>query len=151
ILRLYVDCSLRKGLLEPAGWGGALDVEPARPKRLLRRVELGLALLVVGFGVLALAATIPFNLSEPVQVTAHRGYSRVAPENALAAVRKALEAGAEWAEIDVQETADGEVVVLHDRDLLRMTGDKRRLAELTLAELRRLRVRPDFGPKFAGE
>ena len=59
---------------------------------------------------------------ESVKVTAHRGSSARAPENTLSAVRQAITDGADFAEIDVQTTADGEVVVLHDGDLMRMAG-----------------------------
>ena len=58
-----------------------------------------------------LALTVPFTLADNVQVTAHRGYSRVAPQNTLSAIRAAIDVGADWAEIDVQETRDGEVIL----------------------------------------
>jgi glycerophosphoryl diester phosphodiesterase len=151
ILRLYVDCSVRQGLMESGVWGAALDAEPARPGRLLNRVGLGVVCLVAGFAILALAVTLPFNLVSEVKVTAHRGYHRAAPENTRAAIQSAIDAGADWAEIDVQETADGEVVVLHDRDLNRLTGDPRRLAELTLDQLRRLRFLPQYAGDFPDE
>src|SRR5262245_66119900 len=85
----------------------------------------------------------------PVQVTAHRGHARAAPENTLSAMRKAIESGADYAEMDVHLTADGEVVLLHDRDLKRVAGVSRRLDELSFAEVRRLDVGSWFGPAFA--
>jgi glycerophosphoryl diester phosphodiesterase len=54
-------------------------------------------------------------------IWAHRGCSSLAPENTLAAARKAHEAGAHGWELDVQLTADGQVIVQHDRGLLRVT------------------------------
>jgi glycerophosphoryl diester phosphodiesterase len=48
-------------------------------------------------------------------------------------------------------TADGVVVLLHDRDLKRVAGDSRRLTDLTFAEVRRFDVGGWFGPPFAGE
>jgi len=77
----------------------------------------------------------------PARVTAHRAGPKAAPENSLAALRLALEAGADVVEIDVQQSADGQVVLLHDRDLRRVTGDPRDLSQLTLAELQTLRLR----------
>jgi glycerophosphoryl diester phosphodiesterase len=59
--------------------------------------------------------------------------------------------GADTAEIDVQETADGVVVVLHDKDLRRMTGDPRSIWDVTRDDLRSLDSGRLFGPKFAGE
>ena len=53
---------------------------------------------------------------------AHKGFSQAAPENSLSAIRKAIEVGADFAEIDVQETSDGEIVLNHDRDLMRVAG-----------------------------
>lgn len=68
---------------------------------------------------------------------AHRGaHSASAPENTLAAIRAAVELGADVVEIDVRVTRDGEVVLLHDETLERIWGDPRRVAELTLAEVR---------------
>ncbi|MCK6627345.1 MAG: glycerophosphodiester phosphodiesterase [Anaerolineae bacterium] len=53
---------------------------------------------------------------------AHRGASSLAPENTLAAARKALEIGADLWELDVSVTTDGELVVLHDDSLVRTTN-----------------------------
>lgn len=58
----------------------------------------------------------------------------IAPENSLAAFAAAAEAGY-GIELDLQLSADGQVVVLHDPDLKRVAGDPRRVAELTYAEL----------------
>jgi glycerophosphoryl diester phosphodiesterase len=86
-----------------------------------------------------------------VQVTAHRGNARAAPENTLSAMRKAIENGADYAEMDVHMTADGVVVLLHDRDLKRVAGVSRRLDELTYDEVRKLDVGSWFDPAFAAE
>jgi glycerophosphoryl diester phosphodiesterase len=87
----------------------------------------------------------------PVQVTAHRGHARAAPENTLSAMRKAIESGADYAEMDVQLTADGKIVLLHDRDFKRVAGDSRRLSDLSYDEVRQLDVGSWFDPAFAGE
>ncbi len=105
-------------------------------------------LIVVGAGAVVLPR---FVSARPVEITAHRGCSRVAPENSLSAFRKAIEAGADWAELDVQETADNVIVVMHDRDLMRMAGDPRRVSDLTLAELKTVDIGSKFSPEFAGE
>ena len=59
---------------------------------------------------ISLSLVESLNLKHEVAVTAHRGSSKRAPENSLSAVRKAIEDGADFAEIDVQETADGVVL-----------------------------------------
>src|SRR5262249_39012972 len=86
-----------------------------------------------------------------VRVTAHRGHARAAPENTLSAIRKAIESGADYAEVGVQQTADGVVVLLHDRDLKRVAGVSRRLDEMSYDEVRKLDVGSWFDPAFAGE
>lgn len=87
----------------------------------------------------------------PVKVTAHRGHARAAPENTLSAIRRAIESGADYAEIDVQRTADGAIVLLHDRDFVRVSGDPRRLTDMTLDQIRELDVGRWFSHAFVGE
>ncbi len=71
---------------------------------------------------------------------AHRGlHGNGIPENSLAAFGKAADMGF-GIELDVQLSADGEVVVFHDYTLERMTGDGRKLSALTLEELKKLRL-----------
>jgi len=88
-------------------------------------------------------------------IIAHRGARSLAPENTIAAARKALELGADMWELDVGMTADGELLVIHDSTLTRTSNvkkifPKRRpwsLHEFTLEEIRKL----DFGTWFAEE
>ena len=75
---------------------------------------------------------------------AHRGASGTFPENTLSAFRAAIDAKADMCELDVQLTRDGAVVVIHDDTVDRTTDGKGEVAELTLAELKRL----DAGAKF---
>jgi glycerophosphoryl diester phosphodiesterase len=98
-----------------------------------------------------LAVYSDLEVKQDVQVTAHRGSSLRAPENSLAAIAAAIEDGADYAEIDVQETADGEIVLLHDLDLLRVTGVNRKIWEVELAELQELDAGSWFSPEFADE
>ncbi|MFZ1754804.1 MAG: glycerophosphodiester phosphodiesterase family protein [Caldilineaceae bacterium] len=69
---------------------------------------------------------------------AHRGDSAHAPENTLAAFRSAIEAGADMLEMDVQRSADGHLVVIHDTTVDRTTNGSGRVADLTLAQLQAL-------------
>jgi glycerophosphoryl diester phosphodiesterase len=73
-------------------------------------------------------------------IIAHRGASALAPENTLAAFRRAVADGAEGIEFDVRLAKDGEPVVFHDASLKRLTGAKERVAQLTAAELGRVDV-----------
>ena len=145
LLRLYVQRGLRLGLLQADHWADNLGPAPtAQPRRLLRRMEWGLAGAAMGGAVALLALTTTFNLQKDVEVTAHRGNSRAATENSLAAIQKAIEVGADWAEIDVQLSKDGQIVLNHDRDLARVYGDRRAVGALGLDELKRLKPRPRF-------
>jgi glycerophosphoryl diester phosphodiesterase len=89
--------------------------------------------------------------AKAVAITAHRGYHASAPENSLAAFRAAIDAHADYSELDVQRTRDGAVVVLHDADLMRMAGDARRIGALTLDELAGIDIGRKSGPAYAGE
>ena len=82
---------------------------------------------------------------------AHRGASAVAPPNTLAAFEKAAALGADGIELDVHLSADGEPVVIHDFTVDATTDGSGRVAQLTLAQLKRLDAGAHFGPAFAGE
>ncbi len=84
-------------------------------------------------------------------VIAHRGASARAPENTLVAYREAMALGALIAETDVHLSADGEVIVIHDRTVDRTTGGTGAVAEMTLAQIRELEAGSWKGPQFAGE
>jgi glycerophosphoryl diester phosphodiesterase len=73
-----------------------------------------------------------------VLIIAHRGDSAHRPENTLASFASALEVGAEIIELDVQLTADREVVVIHDPTLERTTNGSGRVGDRTFAEIRAL-------------
>lgn len=93
------------------------------------------------------------DLDRPIalEITGHRGAASVAPENTLPAVEMAARLGADRAEIDVMLTGDGQVVVFHDTDMRRLGNDPRRVADMTLDELRGFDVGMWFDPSFAGQ
>lgn len=82
---------------------------------------------------------------------AHRGLSAHAPENTLAAVQAAHDAGCRWVELDVQLLGDGTPVIWHDSGVKRCAGAGGRLSRLDLAAARRLDAGRWFSPAFAGE
>lgn len=86
-----------------------------------------------------------------VKITAHRGASGLAPENTLAAIRLAMEIGADFAEIDVQESADGEIFLLHDDSINRTTDQKGNIWELTSADLRAADAGSWYSRQFVNE
>ncbi len=81
----------------------------------------------------------------------HRGASRVAPQNTLAAFRRAAELGADGVELDVHLTAEGIPVVIHDARVDATTDGKGRVAELTLPQVKELDAGAHFDAAFAGE
>ena len=74
------------------------------------------------------------------KLTSHRGAAGLAPENTLSAVRKGLATNADRIEIDVRQSKDGEVIVLHDRTLNRTTTGRGTLTHFNLSELKQLKV-----------
>ena len=83
-------------------------------------------------------------------VVAHRGFSSAAPENTLAAFRRAAQLGV-MMELDVTLAATGEVVVIHDDTLERTTTGAGRVSETPWDALRTLDAGSWFGPEFAEE
>ena len=120
----------------------------AHPGRLAWALELGVIAFALSQAWLIVNS---FELRDEVAVIAHRGSSMAAPENTLAAVEQALADGADYVEIDVRLTADGEVVLFHDRSLTRLTGDPRNLGDVTREELATFDVGSWFGDAFQGE
>lgn len=90
-------------------------------------------------------------MKRPPWLCAHRGASGTAPENTLAALRRAIELGVGMAEVDLQLTADGHLVLFHDTDLDRTSNGRGPLHRSTLAALRTLDAGSWFSPRFAGE
>lgn len=82
---------------------------------------------------------------------AHRGLSCKYPDNTLVAFRKAVEAGADFIELDVQTSRDGHVVVFHDTTVDEMTDGVGAVHDLTLDELKRLDPKCRFLPDVRGE
>jgi glycerophosphoryl diester phosphodiesterase len=91
------------------------------------------------------------NLKRDIAVTAHRGSSMDAPENTLSAVRKAISDTADYAEIDVQATSDGVVVLIHDGDLMRIAAVDRKINEISFDELMGIDIGSWFSPAFRNE
>ena len=85
------------------------------------------------------------------RVIAHRGFSGAAPENTLAAVRAAIDLGADMAEIDVTLSSDGQVVVIHDTTLQRTTNGHGDVLKFSLADLQKLDAGSWFSKAFTGE
>ncbi len=85
------------------------------------------------------------------EVTAHRGASAFYPENTMRAFEGAKALGADWIELDVQQSKDGQLIVIHDSNFKRTTGVDANTWELTYEEIAQLDAGSFFAPAYAGE
>ncbi|WP_171124369.1 MULTISPECIES: glycerophosphodiester phosphodiesterase [unclassified Ruegeria] len=130
--------------------------EPPHPEPGSLRVPLFTA---VGGAVVAVLIGLWFgqHLLEQVQapdraeVIGHRGAAALRPENTMAAVLKAIEDGADWVEIDVQETADDVVIVAHDSDFMKLAGVPTKVWDVTMEEVAEIDIGSWFDPEYAEE
>ncbi len=86
-----------------------------------------------------------------MEVTAHRGASVSYPENTMSAFIGAKEMGADYIELDVQQTKDKEIIVSHDTNLKRVTGVNKEVIDLDYSEIEKLDAGSFFDKKFKGE
>jgi len=84
-------------------------------------------------------------------VMGHRGASADCPENTMIAVKKALEYGADYSEIDVHQTQDGKIILMHDETLDRTTSGMGYVWDHTWEEIRSMDAGSWFGEEFTGE
>lgn len=122
--------------------------------KIARLLKVGwvVALIFALLSVFAAYQIISANQTDKeVGITAHRGSSITAPENTMAAIMLAVDEGSDYVEIDVQETKDGTVVLVHDKDLLRVFGIKKGIWEVTFDELRDLDSGGWFSPEFSDQ
>lgn len=117
--------------------------------------------LLVGTGMALSLLLSPFSQSfaeEPtvgerkqVSNVAHRGATAYSPENTIAAFDLAVDMKADYIEIDVQRSKDGELVLIHDTTVDRTTDGTGKVGDLTLEQLRSLDAGSWKGEQFAGE
>jgi glycerophosphoryl diester phosphodiesterase len=88
---------------------------------------------------------------DPTEIIAHRGGAWQVPENSMVAFERGIADGADWLELDVQENADGTVVVEHDRDFMRAAGVRLEVWEATDADLETIDIGRLVAPEFSGQ
>ena len=148
----YQVISRRKGCME--GWEFATAGRNVRFSKKTGLALLGLFLAMSGFFLFDAAYNGNFiskSVAVQTRITAHRGSSSGAPENTMAALEKAVEEMADRAEIDVQETADGVIVLCHDTSLKRVAGVNKKVSDLTLEQIKKLDVGSWFSSEYQGE
>ncbi len=109
---------------------------------------LGLNLSYV-YSVFTGKANFRLALFQNPTVMAHRGLSADAPENTLYAFSDAISVGADFIELDVQQTRDGVLVVMHDSNLKRTTGVNKDIWDVDYADIQNLDVGSWFDPAYA--
>ena len=148
----YQVISRRKGRME--GWEFATAGRNIQFSKRTGLALLGLFLAMSGFFLFDAAYNGNFiskSVAVQTRITAHRGSSSGAPENTMAALEKAVEEMADRAEIDVQETADGVIVLCHDTSLKRVAGINKKVSDLTLEQIKKLDVGSWFSSEYQGE
>jgi len=85
------------------------------------------------------------------KITAHRGASITAPENTMSAFTNAIDDVADYIELDVKETKDGVVIVIHDASLKRTTGVNKNVWEVDYDYIKTLDAGSWFSEEYAGE
>ncbi|WP_229254361.1 glycerophosphodiester phosphodiesterase family protein [Dyadobacter sp. NIV53] len=92
-----------------------------------------------GFITKSLSQTLPES-KHTLVVIAHRGNHVNVPENTLASYKLAIVAGADYVEVDLRTTKDGHLIVLHDSKVDRITNGQGKISEMTLEEVKKLKV-----------
>jgi glycerophosphoryl diester phosphodiesterase len=119
--------------LSPRAWAGVATVA---------------VLVAIGIGFVAFLVD---RNQRPALVIAHRGSSLTAPENTLAAFRLAAEQQTDFVELDVQESADGQVVVAHDSDLMKVARYPGKIWEADSAALEKIDIGSFKSPSYSAE
>jgi glycerophosphoryl diester phosphodiesterase len=114
---------------------------------LIKTVQAAAACCI--FAGIALAQA-PVTPSPKIVVISHRGEHLHHPENTMPAFQAAIDAGADFYEVDVQTTSDGKLVLMHDRTVDRTTAATGMIKDMTFDQMRALDAGAKFSPQFAG-
>ena len=150
VIRLYD--ALAVAPQKSLDWEGADALGERREWRVsMKTLVGGLVVAAAVAGLVGAFFVDTIRLDADVLVIAHRGAAGAAPENTLASIERAILDGTDLVEIDVQETADGEVVVIHDSDLMKIGGVNLAIWDATYEQLQAVDVGSWFAPEFSDE
>lgn len=90
-------------------------------------------------------------IDKKVTITGHRGAASYAPENTLAAIKKGMEANVDRIEIDIHQSKDSVVIVMHDNSVDRTTNGSGDISDFLLADLKKLDAGSFFNSDYKGE
>lgn len=153
IVSAFVAGALAGLLVRALEEAGAQVVAPASRVGPCDRVRPVLALagaVVLGVGGAYLLIG-EVQTKDAVEIIAHRGATGSRPENTMASVRKAVEDRADWIEIDVQEISDGQVVVVHDQDFMKLAGVDLKIRDATMVDIAEIDIGSWFAPEYADQ
>lgn len=151
LVALYRDRGARGEARLPIAESETRIATRARVRLTRGRVLAGALLGLVLAAALGAWLLSQLQFEDRTLVIAHRGASGSAPENTLAAVERAIADGADFVEIDVQETVDGIVVIAHDSDFMKVAGDGTKIWDANLDHLQGLDIGSWFAPEFADQ
>ncbi|MGO2099800.1 glycerophosphoryl diester phosphodiesterase membrane domain-containing protein [Vagococcus salmoninarum] len=144
------------GLLQPliataiVASASNLMTEPAQkePKKSLkkwlndhRKLRVITSIGLIGLLVFNIWSTVAIIYQPQSLMIAHRGFMSKGVENSLGGLRASAAAGADFVELDIQETSDQQFVVMHDYNLKRLAGINQEVRKLTLAELQKIEIK----------
>jgi glycerophosphoryl diester phosphodiesterase len=151
LLTTVTSGALAHVLMFAAGWPGKnADAAPTRRNALRWALLIGLSLALIPL-LAGLADLLRHRMDDEIQVIAHRGAAGARPENTMAAFDLAIEDKSTWVELDVQESADGEIIVMHDSDYMKIAGTDLKVWDATTDGLADIDIGSWFDPEFASE
>jgi glycerophosphoryl diester phosphodiesterase len=151
LLTTVTSGALAHVLMFAAGWPGKnADAAPTRRNALRWALLIGWSLALIPL-LAGLADLLRHRMDDEIQVIAHRGAAGARPENTMAAFDLAIEDKATWVELDVQESADGEIIVMHDSDYMKIAGTDLKVWDATTDGLADIDIGSWFDPEFASE
>lgn len=134
-----------------------MNEKNTKTNKFLKRIFIGITIISLGigsvftYGVYKGKYNIDIEYTREIEITAHRGASSLYPENTMVAFLGAKNLGADVIELDVQQTKDKEIIIIHDKNLKRTTGFDRNVWEVTKEERQNLDAGSFFKNEFSGE
>ncbi|MEJ2386360.1 MAG: glycerophosphodiester phosphodiesterase [Chromatiaceae bacterium] len=151
LVTTMISGALAHVLMSAAGWPGQSE-DAAPVYRPALRWALLVGLLIAVFPLLGGLAYLPgHQADDEIQIIAHRGAAGARPENTMASFALAIEEKATWVELDVQESADGEVIVMHDSDYMKLAGVDLKVWDATMDALADIDIGSWFDSEYASE
>ena len=134
------------------GAAPAVTIESGRDNRMAIAALLAAAVAALGISIIQ-GDRLLDRIAEDrtVVIIAHRGAAADRPENTMASIRKAIEDKADWIEIDVQENAEGDVIIAHDSDFMKQAGIATKVWDVSAADLATIDIGSHFDPAYSSE